>query len=453
MPYVPSNEWMVENGFSTPQKGVSPQIKSSDSHSSLDGIPLRKNLQACGSTKYHGVSHPSEASIWSVDSLMPYVPSNELVDNGFSMPQKAVSPQIKSNDGDPSTDGIPLRKNLQACGSTKYHGVSHQLEASIWSVESLMPYVPSNGCMVDNGYLTSHQALSPQIKSSNVISELNQTSGDHFQVGERLQTCATTKRKGSIKSLETCSPYRPSSSWLADFGNVYYYSKLSTVQQQSEILERWQPNVSIATHLESSLVNVKKTRNQTPATGISNQKDCLSYKCKCKGKISPRLSCVTLESKLPLCPSCRYDTKGKDQKKHSDCLGCKREDKVEVKTFDKIYNEGIFDAKEMALGNLLPECCAAAQVELRQQTGLCDCLCLHASPSQDNSKDLGWRLWEKNEEDLMNQNKSQIWSLQKAENAVKGSMQATNSVRRIEKKERKACLQEIALEGKHVTGC
>nr|XP_003199627.1 uncharacterized protein buc2l [Danio rerio] len=442
IPYVPPNELMVDNGFSTPQKSVSPQIKSSDGDFSTDGIPLRKNLQTCGSTKYHRVSHQLEASIWSVDSLMPYVPSNELmVDNGFSTPQKGISPQIKSSDGYSSTDGIPLKKNLQTCGSAKYHGVSHQLEASIWSVESLKPYVPSNGYMVDNGYLTSHQALSPPFKSSNVVSEPNQTSSDHFQVGERLQTCASAKLKGSIKSLEKRSPYRPSSSWLADFGNVYYYSKLPPVQQQSEILERWQPKVSLTTHLEPSFINLKKTRNQTPATGISDQKHCVSNKCKCKVKRSPRLSCVTLESKLPLCQSCRYDTKGKDSKKHSDCPGCKKEDYVEVKTFDKISNEGVLDAKNMALGNLLPECCGAARVELRQQTAL-------TSPAQDKCGDLEWRLWEK-KKDFMNQNKSQIWSLQK-ENAAKESMQASISVRRIENKE--SMLTRNRTRGEHVTG-
>lgn len=413
LPYVPSSEWLAENGLLTPQKTLSSLTESNNFVSKPYCFSVGKNLQTDPSAKYSVPPHQLEASIWSVDSLMPYVPSNEwMVENVFSTPHKGMNPQNKSGDSHSSTDGIPLRKNLQTCGSTKYHGVSHQLEASIWSVESLMPDVPSNECMVENG-LTSHQALSPHNNYSNVVSELNQTSSDHFQLGDKLQACASTKRKGSFNSHETCSPYRPSSSWLADFGNVYYYSKLSAVQQQSEILERWQPNESLATHLESSFINVKKTRNQTLTTGISDQKHCFSNKCKCKVQRSPRLSCVTLESKLPFVSYRHNGHKGKDQKKHSDCLSCKREENVEVKTFDKIYNEGVLDAKNMALENLLPECCTATQVELRQQTGLCDCLCLHASPAQDKCGDLGWRFWEKNEEDFMNQKKNLIRSQQK----------------------------------------
>ncbi|ROL03918.1 hypothetical protein DPX16_23353 [Anabarilius grahami] len=379
IPYVPSSEWMIENGLPTPQKPLSPLTEPRDIISKPNCVPVGKNLQTGASTKNHGLPHQLEASIWSVESLMPYVPSNEwMVENGVLTPQKPLSSQIKPSDvlselNRSSTSAVSVGENLHTGASTKNHGLPHQLEASIWSVESLMPYVPSNEWMVENGVLTPQKPLSSQIKPSDILSELNRSSTSAVSVGENLQTGASTKR---VNSLKARSPYRPSTSWLADFGNVYYYSKLPIVQQQPNIPERRLPEMSFAISLESSpLRNGKETRDRRPAIGVTEQKHSSFHAYKCKAKSSPSLagssmtcgwvSHSTLEKKLPFCPSC----------------------------------------------------CAAYQPKIRDQTGLCDCLncqCLNNSPAQDKCVDLEWRIWQTSGEEWnINPNKSLLQRLQK----------------------------------------
>ncbi|XP_067285510.1 uncharacterized protein buc2l isoform X2 [Pseudorasbora parva] len=460
-PYVPSNELMAETGVLTPQKPLSPQINSSyvqseSNRSSTKGIPIGKNLKTGASTKYNGLPHQLEASIWSVESLRAYVPSNELMaENGVLTPQKPLSPQINSSyvQSEPnqsSTKSIPVGKNQKIPASTKYNGLPHQLEASIWSVESLRPYVPSNEWLVENGFLTPQKTLRPQIKSSNVLSELNQSFTNGIPVGKNQKTGPSTKCEDSLSSLKAHSPYRPSTSWLADFGNVYYYSKLPIVRQQPNIPERELPKMSPAISLESSLKSGKETKNQRAA----DQKHSSLHTCKRKAKSSPRhagsavmhgsISHSTLEKKLPFCPSCRYDTKGKDHRKHSclDGLGWKREEIAEVNTYDeKRATGGVHKTQEMILGSHLAKCRAAYQPKIRDQPGLCEnCQCLNVSSAQNKCADLEWRTWEKSGEDWnINPKKRSLQRLQK-DNAWTGIIQASKT-ERIQKKERKEYLQ------------
>ncbi|XDV44800.1 hypothetical protein PO909_013039 [Leuciscus waleckii] len=371
--------------------------------------------------QYHNQPCQLEASIWSVESFIPYVPSSEwMIENGLLTPQKPLSPLIEPSDIISKPNCVPVGKYQQTDASTKYHGLPHQLEASTWSVESLMPYVPSNEWMVENGFLTPQKPLSPQIKFSDVLSKPNQSYTNVIPVGESQQTGASTKREDS--------PYRPSTSWLADFGNVYYYSKLPIVQQQPNISERRLPKMSLAISLESSpLRNGKETRNQRPAIGVSDQKHSSFHACKCNAKSSPRLagsamtcglvSHSTLEKKLPFCTSCRYNMKGKDHRKlsFSDGLCCKREEIAEMITFDdERATEGVHDIPKKILGSHVAKCCAAYKPKIRDQTGLFEnCQCLNASPAQDKCVDLEWRTWEKSGKDCINPNERLLQRLQK----------------------------------------
>ncbi|XP_059386635.1 uncharacterized protein buc2l [Carassius carassius] len=416
IPYVPSTEWMTNNGLlETPQKPLSTLNEHRDIIPKPNYVPEGKNLQPGASVQYHGRPCQLEASIWSVESLMPYVPSNEwMVENGFLTPQKPLSTLNEHGDIIPKPNYVPEGKNLQPGATVKSHGCPCQLEASIWSVESLMPYVPSNEWMVENGFLTPQKPLSPQIKSSD-LSKQNQSSTG-IPTEKNLQTGASTKHD-SFNSLESRSPYRPSTSWLADFGNVYYYSKLPVVQQHPALPEKQQPKMSLSISLESSpLRNGKNANNQTPAIGVSVQKHCSFHTCKCKAKNSLRLagssvksglvSHSTLENELPFCPSCRYDEKGKDHRKpyFSDRFICKREETTELKNFYmKRATAGFHGTPKITLGSHSTKRCAASRAKLSGKTGPCeDYQCLNPSPVQDKCGDLRWRIWEKREEDCIN---------------------------------------------------
>ncbi|XP_018924796.1 uncharacterized protein buc2l [Cyprinus carpio] len=397
-----------------------------------------------------------EASIWSVESLIPYVPSTEwMTDNGLLTPQKPLSPLNEHSDVI-SKPNYVHEGNLQPGASVKYHGHPCQLEASIWSVDSLMPYVPSNEWMVENGFLTPQKPLSPQIKSSD-LSKQNQSSTG-IPAEKNLQTGASTKHD-SFNSLESRSPYRPSTSWLADFGNVYYYSKLPVVQQHPHLPEKQKPKMSLAISLESSpLRNGKNTKNHSPETGLSDQKHCSFHTCKCKAKSNLGLagssmkcgwvSRSTLENELPFCPSCRYDVKGKDHRKpFSDGFICKKEETTDLKNFYmKRATLGFHGTTKMTLESHLAKCCAAARAKLSEKTALCeDCQCLNPSPAQDKSGDLGWRICEKSEEDWINNPNQRLLQRLQKNNEWKASMQVSKT-ERIQKKESKEYSQEITQE-------
>ncbi|XP_026078704.1 uncharacterized protein LOC113056280 [Carassius auratus] len=415
MPYVPSNEWMVENGFLTPQKPLGTLTEHGDIISKPNYVPEGKTLQPGASVKSHGRPCQLEASIWSVESLMPYVPSNEwMVENGFLTPPRPLGTLNEHGDIISKPNYVPEGKTLQPGASVKSHRRPCQLEASIWSVESLMPYVPSNEWMVENGILTPQKPLSPHIKSSDLLSKQNPSSTG--TPTKNLQTCASTKHD-SFNPSESRSPYRPSTSWLADFGNVYYYSKLPVVQQHPDLPEKQKPKMSLAISLESSpFRNGKNTNNQTPGIGVSVQNHCSFHTCKCKGKSSLRLagssmksgqvSHSTLENELPFCPSCRYDEKGKDHRKpyFSDRFICKREETTELKNlYMKRATAGFHGTPKMTLGSHLTKCCAASRAKLSEKTGPCqDYQCLNPSPVQDSCGDLRWQIWEKSEEDWIN---------------------------------------------------
>ncbi|XP_016119577.1 uncharacterized protein buc2l [Sinocyclocheilus grahami] len=434
------------------------QAKSREDGNTSNNIDF-KILRLPFDMENHNQPCQLEASIWSVESLIPYVPSTEwMTDNGLLTPPKPLSPLNEHSDVIAKPNYVPEGKNLQPGASVKYHGRPCQLEASIWSVESLMPYVPSSEWMVENGCLTPQKPLSPQIKSSDLLSKQNQSSTG-IPAEKNLQTGASTKHE-SFNSLVSRSPYRPSTSWLADFGNVYYYSKLPVVQQHPDLPEKQQPKMSLAISLEPPpLRNGKNTKNQSPAIGISDQKHCSLHTCKCKAKRSLRLagssvtcdwvSHSTLQNKLRFCTSCRY-VKGKDHRKppFSDGFSCKREETTDLNNFYmKRATEGFHGTPKMTSGSHLSKCCAASLAKPSEKTGLCeDCQCLNPSPAQDKCGDIGWRIWEKSEEDWINNpNQRMLQTLQK-NNPWKASMQGSKTERRIQKKERKAYSQEITQE-------
>ncbi len=457
------------------------QVKSREDGHSSNNMDF-KILRLPFDLHNHNQPCQLEASIWSVESLIPYVPSTEwMTKNGLLTPQKPLSQLNEHSVVISKPNYVAEGKILQPVASAKYHGHPCPLEASIWSVESLMPYVPSNEWMVDNGFLTTPKRLNPQIQSSDVLSNQNPSSPG-IPAGKNLQAGASTKHD-SFNTVEPPLPYCPSTSWLADFGNVYYYSKLPVVRQHPDLPEKRLPKMSVAISFESSLLrNGKNAENQRHAIGTLDLKPCSFSTCKCKAKNSSRLAgsamkCSwvtrsTLENELPFCPSCKYDAKGKDHRKppFSDDFSCKREENTEVKTFYiQRATEGFHGTPKMTSRSHLANCCAAYQAKLSEQTGLCeDCRFLNPSPAQDIGCALGRRMWEKSEEDWIdNPNPRFLQRLQKGrafkillpkfyidvctlycyihflllDNSWKASMPVSKNERRIQKNERKGTLK------------
>ncbi|XP_076844063.1 uncharacterized protein LOC143488943 [Brachyhypopomus gauderio] len=196
-----------------------------------------------------------------------------------------------------------------------------QMEASVWSIESLMPYVPSTEWLIQNGLLT------PQKPSLATVMEVpaelpidsKQTTGDAGPSPKENQIGTMIELDGqdSVTSLESLPPYLPSASWLADFNNVSY-NKLASRQQMGnlsswpeqqlrEILEVDQ-DAKVSTSLDPSSVPVRfkdeksKNRGRTDCHSPSIQEGCLDQ--------SHSGLPVVVDHKGRICKSCLTKRRG-----------------------------------------------------------------------------------------------------------------------------------------------
>ncbi|KAG5849906.1 hypothetical protein ANANG_G00076650 [Anguilla anguilla] len=108
------------------------------------------------------------------------------------------------------------------------------LEESVWSVESLMPYVPSAEWMIQQGFMQPEKiAAEVPVETSASQSE----AAPALEISQEVAVVQGGSQRESVSSVDSLPPYLPSASWLADFGNVYYYSKLPLhVQEQLSIM-------------------------------------------------------------------------------------------------------------------------------------------------------------------------------------------------------------------------
>ncbi|XP_066545480.1 bucky ball [Amia ocellicauda] len=109
-------------------------------------------------------------------------------------------------------------------------------DESKWSVETLVPYVPSAERLVQQD-LKDPEKTSEELTMEGVQdNDAKQTDTSARESSQDQSTRKDKTQEESLWSVESLPPYVPSASWLADFGNVYYLSKLpQSVQQQLHI--------------------------------------------------------------------------------------------------------------------------------------------------------------------------------------------------------------------------
>lgn len=206
----------------------------------------------------------------------------------------ADGPQFSSNDGELSGNGSKsvYFKILHLPFDMQYLEELRKIEASVWSA-SLAPYVPSAEFMLQQGLMEPHrEALSPvvveevptvevvpmveveipgaeKVPTAEVVSLVEEAPmvespwNENISMAEMvpnvmevpaisspnktdnaLTSPDTSQKRGAVSDLDHqdasfggLPTYRPSTSWLGDFGNVYYHSKMpSDVEEQRRIL-------------------------------------------------------------------------------------------------------------------------------------------------------------------------------------------------------------------------
>uniref|UniRef100_A0A3P8ZZT8 Uncharacterized protein n=1 Tax=Esox lucius TaxID=8010 RepID=A0A3P8ZZT8_ESOLU len=211
----------------------------------------RKSTKVLGRTGNDG--HLVRRHVWSVCSAEGMVPMCSSSDQEDDVSERHVSSSTDVIIG----GGTPCEmERAPKCGQTRTHEEmqehatvvppeSSELEAipcvindlvtdskeneSVWSVESLVPYVPSIDWMIKNGLIEAEDGEQDSSeKGSDRHANQSQLSF-HFIL-------AITERRTqrlSLSSVDSVGSNGPSSSWLADLGNVYYYGNLPLCSQET----------------------------------------------------------------------------------------------------------------------------------------------------------------------------------------------------------------------------
>lgn len=332
-----------------------------------------------------------------------------------------------------------------------------QMEASVWSVESLMPYVPSSEWMIQNGLMTPGKpslATVMEVPTKSPL-QLNQSPAD--KPPSLLQAGSVIELDGqeSMTSLESLPPYLPSASRLADFGNAYYNSLSSAVQKSNpdngakEQPETHQDKVQSGPQSPNAAPKELKeeTTNQSvmiSGVGVSDQERCvpplfpdspLKHKvrmCKicsvkrgadiCSGSPSSKSGCMKRykvshayltgdKGNVPLCATCMRDPEKKARCKvaavTANSESNMKNEVSEVSENDvqpsKKCSKKLYNIQSPPSRKHLEKCPMSHQSRLREQNCLCEDMKASNSTSAwtNNGRSQQNNLtWERNEENL-----------------------------------------------------
>ncbi|XP_067109017.1 uncharacterized protein buc2l [Osmerus mordax] len=224
-----------EDGDFTPENCNVAMDEMVNSHSKILKLPFKLHEYILGPKKV-------DESVWSVESLAPYIPTTEwLIQNGLLNPENVpqLSPYNPSTEwliqNDlPDPENVPQRvletsdqdDTVLQQKSFEYVQFKKIADESVWSVDSLAPYVPSADWLIQN----DSQNYENVIKEK----ESDPTDSSQTQLLKRMMAAKESRQKllFSESSMDSLPPYVPSASWLADQGNVYYCSKLLLSSQQ-----------------------------------------------------------------------------------------------------------------------------------------------------------------------------------------------------------------------------
>ncbi|XP_064875532.1 uncharacterized protein LOC115130275 isoform X3 [Oncorhynchus nerka] len=169
-----------------------------------------------------------EASVWSA-SLAPYVPSAEfMIQQGLMEPHReALSPVVMEE--------IPMVEEVPTAEVVPMVEVPGAEKVPTAEVVSLVEGVPIAESPSNENVLLAEMV--PNVMEVPSISSPNKT--DNAPMSPE-----TSQKRGAVSDLDHqdtsfggLPTYRPSTSWLGDFGNVYYHSKMpSDVEEQRKIL-------------------------------------------------------------------------------------------------------------------------------------------------------------------------------------------------------------------------
>ncbi|XP_027032639.2 uncharacterized protein buc2l [Tachysurus fulvidraco] len=316
-----------------------------------------------------------------------------------------------------------------------------QMDASVWSVESLMPYVPTSEWMMQNGLMTPGKQSLPTVMEVPAESAQQSSKSPADATPCLLETGAVIELDGqdSMTSFESFSPLLLSASRLAEFGNEYYNKLSSNIQKISNLgnLAEGQSETHQDTKVQcgpqSPNAASKKLKEEMTIQNVvaefgPKEEDCtmtlfpespLKHKeqlCKscsvehstdiCSGSPSSKAGCIKRRKvsrahltgnmgKAPLCATCMGAPEKKARCKVA-AIKANTELNKKNKEMSEVSENDVYPTKKCLAqlykvqnphsGKHLEKCPMSLQSKLREQ----NCLCEDTRASQSTS------LWNKN---------------------------------------------------------
>lgn len=332
-----------------------------------------------------------------------------------------------------------------------------QIEASVWSVESLMPYMPTSEWMMQNSLMTPGKpslATVMEVPAENPL-QPNHSPADATQSLLEAGTVIELDGQDSMTSLESLPPFLPLVSRLADFNNAYY-DKLSSNLKISNP-GNWAKGQPEA-HQDSKVQSGHQSPNTAPKklkeettnqsvvmSGVSDQEHCTAHlfpdsplkhkvrTCKscsvkhcadiCSGSPSSKVGRMKRHKvsrahltgdkvKVLLCATCMSDPEKKARCKvaaitanpESNDMNNEMSEVSENDVYpSKACSKKLFNIQNPHSGKHLEKCPMSQQSQLREQNCSCeDSKALH-STSAWNGNGCSQHIdltWERNEENL-----------------------------------------------------
>ncbi|KAK3529187.1 hypothetical protein QTP70_019433 [Hemibagrus guttatus] len=327
-----------------------------------------------------------------------------------------------------------------------------QMEASVWSVESLMPYVPTSEWMMQNSLTPGKPSLPTvmEVPAESVLHSIQSTAAATPSLLE-AGTVIELDGQGSMTSLESLPPFLPSASRLAEFGNAYFNKLSSDVQKVSnpDNMAKGQTEAHQDTRVQTghqspnaAPMKLKEELNQSERVevGLNDWEACavtlfpespLKHKirmCKscsvkrsadiCSGSPSSKVGCIKRHKasrallagdkvKVPLCATCMC---APEKKARCKVAAINAESNIahnEVSE-NEVYpskkcSKNLYKVQNPHSGKHLEKCPMPHQSKLREQNCLCEDMKALHSTSAWNKNGHGQHndiTWERNEENL-----------------------------------------------------
>nr|XP_046178362.1 uncharacterized protein LOC124010069 [Oncorhynchus gorbuscha] len=255
-------------------------------------------------------------SVWSVESMAPYVPSTEwLIQNGLMAPEDVAQESSEKVSAD------------QSQMSFHYRQVPKKLNASVWSVQSLAPYVPSKELLIENVLMNPEVVTERESDPAKVNQGLR--ASQVIDVTERRRSRRFSLTLENVKEAEKMSdenatPYQES----------FHYRQIQ--RNDKEFVWSVEPVEKASVDGLPIMFSSKSTMIPSLEGSLNSTQGSLKPKAQCSPNLKP-LEVTEHRAQSPLCSPDDPETYASkcmagDQEPGYSCPGpCNQEMEIEEK--------------------------------------------------------------------------------------------------------------------------